>query len=106
MWTLWVVRCRAWFSVVVPGLGRRGHGGGGSGGGSGLGGCCTFSFDSGLVVLVALAAFRVACCLSSLLLVAKMKLVWRLWWTVFARSGRYGGVDTLLDMFEVVACLS
>ena len=78
----------------------------GFGGGSGLGSCCTFSFDSGLVVLVALAAFLVASCSSSLLLVAEMKLVWRPWWTVFARSGLSGGVGKLLDMFEIVACLS
>ena len=76
--------------MVVTGLGRRGYGGGGSGSGSGLGGCWVFRFGSGLVVLVTLAALRMAYCSSSLMLVAKIAPLLLLW-TIFARSN---GIDS------------
>ena len=95
--TSWVARCRAWFTVVVPGLGRRGFGGGDYGGGSGLGGCWLLIFCSGAVDLMTLVALQVAGCLPSLSLVIEI-LVLLLWWTVFVRSG---GVNNSLVIFTL-----
>ena len=78
------VCCRCAILVIpVPGLGLRNGRGGRPGGGSGLWGWRTLSFSSGVANLPALVLLLVRNIFWLSLTVPKV--VWRLWWTVFAR---------------------